>query len=736
MPSSTAATPAARAVVPVAPSPPLPAVAPARPAPRAAGPGALARWVPAEERIAVAGRELPGGMLYVGTELKCVAGGGVEPALINPKLRAGSPPRHDGQGMSYWPSYSEIPTECRAAYLDWLAGGRQAPGAYIGYVFLFFYGLERRALLDLRQGQGDPREFEAITREVQRLLEIHGGNASFRRYGTAFIEALVALRAARGDVGDIEALMAGSAALPVRYAVSRFAREQKPLPPQLALAWVMEEGELSPRTPATRCPREFRQLFAHRYHKVHGAGLIVSPTKSTLRLAYKPASASFLGEIQLPTANLPKPSSQPLRSLRALVEECTEALEPYSRWLGRRAEGEAGLAAVALLPPELAADHPSEDVRTLRRTLEQQLEKQGGESALLDGAELLCYLPGGASDKPTKSAAVLLLQAIERVGFAIEPDPRFGGPAPASGEQIVIFRPGPDAPMAPSASYAAATALLHLAAVVAFADGSASDSEQQRLEGHLESSLELAPGERTRLRAHLRWLLTTRPGLTGMKKRLAALEPAVRQTLGRFAISVAGADGHVSAEEMKTLGRIYTLLGLDSDELYSHVHAAGTPGGPPPATGPVTVQPASPAARGFALPSAPQTQQTAPEKSSTALTLDMAAVQARLAETAAVSSLLGSIFTEDEPPTPAQPVVDSKAIAGLDMAHSALLQALAERPAWSRAEFEQLSAKLGLMPDGAFDSLNEAALEKCGEIVLEGEDPIELNKQTFQEMLA
>jgi hypothetical protein len=50
--------------------------------------------------------------------------------------------------MGYWPLYSGIDPASRAAYLHWLTGGRKAPEAYIGYVFLFFYGIERRVLVD------------------------------------------------------------------------------------------------------------------------------------------------------------------------------------------------------------------------------------------------------------------------------------------------------------------------------------------------------------------------------------------------------------------------------------------------------------------------------------------------------------------------------------------------------------------------------------------------------------
>ena len=105
-----------------------------------------------ESNVAVANRQISGGMVYVGSSLLPVGGWqDCEPALIVPGLKVARGRGDDsGEGMGYWPSYSEIPDESRAAYLDWLAGGRSDADAYIGYVFLIFYGLERRLLFDLR----------------------------------------------------------------------------------------------------------------------------------------------------------------------------------------------------------------------------------------------------------------------------------------------------------------------------------------------------------------------------------------------------------------------------------------------------------------------------------------------------------------------------------------------------------------------------------------------------------
>ena len=111
------------------------------------GPGADGdrAWVPPGQIVRVGGCPIAGGLLYVGRELAAPRGGGPDPALIDPGLGVDHrAPDYAGVHMGYWPSYSMIAPACRAAYLQWLADGRHALNAYIGYVFLYFYGLERR----------------------------------------------------------------------------------------------------------------------------------------------------------------------------------------------------------------------------------------------------------------------------------------------------------------------------------------------------------------------------------------------------------------------------------------------------------------------------------------------------------------------------------------------------------------------------------------------------------------
>jgi hypothetical protein len=112
----------------------------------------------------------------------------------------------------------------------------------------------------------------------------------------------------------------------------------------------------------------------------------------------------------------------------------------------------------------------------------------------------------------------------------------------------------------------------------------------------------------------------------------------------------------------------------------------------------------------------------------------MTAVKSKLAESAQISAILDDIFADDEP-APIQPIVEARD-GKLPSAYATLLSRLTDRPEWSRAEFDELVAEVRLMPEGAIDTLNEAAFEHIGGPVLEGDDPIEIDVAAAKELLA
>jgi len=77
---------------------------------------------------------------------------------------------HEVPGLPYWPHYIELTPGQRYNYLKWLRDVEQPID--MGYVFLYYYGLERQLII------GD---FEKAFDEIVKLRNAHG-NKSFHQY--------------------------------------------------------------------------------------------------------------------------------------------------------------------------------------------------------------------------------------------------------------------------------------------------------------------------------------------------------------------------------------------------------------------------------------------------------------------------------------------------------------------------------------------------------------------------
>lgn len=106
-------------------------------------------------------------------------------------------------------------------------------------------------------------------------------------------------------------------------------------------------------------------------------------------------------------------------------------------------------------------------------------------------------------------------------------------------------------------------------------------------------------------------------------------------------------------------------------------------------------------------------------------------------ESTRASKLLSGIFTGDEPgqwlDRPTEASEDS--VNGLDAAHRQLLSELRERLEWPREAVAALCSRLGLMLEGALEHINEAVLDRLGEPLIEGDDPLEVNLQVAKQYL-
>ena len=689
--------------------------------------------------VTIQGRQLPDGMLYVGSGLRNSSSyTSIDPAFIDAKLPVNNAsPDIDGSTMGYWPSYDELTPSARAAYLDWLAAGRPS-GAYIGYVFLFFYGIERRLLFDIAKADLETTEVDTLIAEIDRLSELYRDNSSFFGYASEFL-SFVKFRRPSFTFSDLDPppdRRSWDFPLELKIGLGSIVVSETPLPPSWALSWIRSHPETSLRTAAVRCEDEFIDLFKLRYQEIHGPGMMIKRNKTPLSCWYRPASSSLSSLDITKAKQYPDVTrlKRPVRQLQKLAEAVTDELDSYSRWVGRHGDRNS-LAAIALLPHELASERNSDDLRGLKAMIKSKLDSREVATILVQDlvAGYPCQNPGAFAAREATAFSGLL----EGIGYGIAPDIRYSKVNITKHEYAAVFQLA-DLHSPPTDRYLAASVLLQLGAAVSAADGTITTDEERVLETHLEDSLQLPAADRTRLRAHLQWLLVDPPELKTMRPRMKALTTSDRSLVARFVVSVAGADGGVSSNEIRVLGRIYELIGLETDQLHRDIHELAST----PAAQPVTVIRPDKRTR-YRVPSPPPIDPVNAER----VELDPQRIAEVMNATRDVSDLLTSIFEDSaDPPAPESETADFKpddrivptidtAEGLLDRAHNELVLILAKRSRWDRSDVEQSAREVGLMLDGAIEQINDVAFQICDEPLIEGDDVLELNEIALRELL-
>lgn len=678
------------------------------------GPG---RWIAQGQPVTVAGILIPDGMVYVGSSLK-VDTGENDPCLIDPSLPVAAAGDYTLDQMGYWPSYSRITPQARRAYLNWLSEGRKHPDTEIGFVFLFFYGLERRAIVDAAAGEAARYDRPRIAAEVRRLLDLYSEKSrSFKRYAGELLDWISLSDHPRRLYEQAIPVLPQNFELPfyIRLALGQAAIDEVPVPVELALAWSRLDPRISLRVPARRCPEQFEKLFAEQYHAALGPGLLLPRNRSRLKFVYRPASSGFAhqSELNLTFGDVPDVTvlAGPITKLQSVIDSATEALAPYSRFVGRNPTEAQSLDAQLLLPPSLWPEN-------LRRVIDGLRTRIADDTLVMTFGELVALL--GSKGPLSREKTRQLARVLATSGVGIEPDVLSGARPPKSDEDVILFSlPAPETGSPAQGSYLAAVLTLQLASAVASADGEFGAHETDHLRDAVLSWKHLSANHSRRLLAHLELLRRNPMTFPRLRRKLEGLDSRIRETLASFMASVAHSDGVISGDEVKLLERVYRVLGVDPERVFADLHAVAVDEKPSPST--------------------------IARVESDGLKLDPTRIAQLREDTAHVSTLLAEIFSEDDEVSTLAPVdsedddpEDSSAshgrILGLDEAHSSLARAISARPSWTREELLDLAGDLELMLDGALERIGEAAMDTYGVYFVEGDDPITVNAEILEKL--
>ncbi len=681
-----------------------------------------ARWIPPGALATVKGFDIVGGMVYIGGFLTAAPGGGWSadfpaPCLINPSLEIASGSARPSSQMVYWPSYTDIAPEHRLTYLTWLSTGKRDPSFSPGFAFLYFYGLERRLLID----NPPAREEALLVAEVERLRTLYGENGSFNEYSTALLDIVALRRLSSGPSGldawrpELDGLGEGMS-LPLKLKLALHAAAGAPLNFEHAVAGMLSllpyQGGLRSTASMSQTRQEFLELVRRRFAKRFREGFRLRDRKdSRLAIGYRAAARHLEVDIRFEgPQRLPDPTTLTWTKMAELCSKAAEDLRPYARIIGKERARARCVEAALILPADLADIGAGAPFRLWLGALPSPVAE-----VPLSALGRWCFGEGQAASglNPARRMSAILA----RFGFGMEPDPTHGGEKPGA-TVLVFFAAGA------SGAVAAPGAAFHLAALAATVLAAEPGPEGEAMVSRLAARLRLGAAETVRLAARHRLMRGRSLPAARLKMIGAKLTGEERGTVVSIA-TAAAACGEVSHAALAALERLHDAFGVGRRGLYAALHKGAAAAALRP-TEPVAVEQRAAKSNTFRIPPSP-----APATHGGGPGIDMARVATILRETREVAGILAPIYQEEVAVPP--PVNDGRReggkgiFSGLNPDHARLLASLCRQETWRRADFEAQARAFGLMPDGAVETINEWAFEALDGELIENGDPLSIN---------
>ena len=677
-----------------------------------------ARWITPSDTVEIQGIAISGSYFFCGSPSR-----DSEPFVLDPSLAIAREIQQTGEESANFYRYDSFTPHLRFCYLQWLAAGARDRDVPSGFGKLYFQGVERRLLQHLRKPEPDSDgKIEALIREVERIDRLFALIPNSVSYQA---NSLLSFFAARAFVGSsmpaLPPLSGRADDLPfqLRLGLGCFMKENSPIPAEWALSWAHAEPTIYLRTAPLRCPNEFEAAFRYLYGERYGQGLVLKPNRTMLSIEYQPMwSGGDDSKVQLTFIDVPdvKALTAPQSALRQLVSEATEMIDGYSRLLGPDIAAAGTLESLLRLPAFIWSSETLAALQQLRSTLVEPM---------LPTTCQTIFTAFGGTGEIGSNRVMELARYLQKVGIGFEPDVLAGARKPKPMDCVVLFPLLEAAEDVPSASAKAATVAVTLAAILAIADGHASEEEATTVDGLIRQWAGLPPNLQARLRAVYRFTVQQPPTLLSLKARLEALTIEDRKQVALALTKMAASDGVVSPEEVKLLERIYRTLALETQALYSDLHSASD----------------------FAAAHRSQAYSSTANRSSAGL-LDSSRLTRLRQQSNEIGELLAGVFAEEDDPviptpvfqtvsvraSPQQPASGSAALVlpGLTPVDRQFVTLLVSKSTWSREELLRSAAAMQIMLDGTLERINEAALDQLGDFLAEGDDPIYVQQTLFE----
>jgi len=646
-------------------------------------------------------------------------------------LKAEKPGNINSTPLPYSPHYSLITPAQRWKYLSWMAGGRNEDLDEIGYAFIFFYGLERRALVE-------NQDYDAISKEVKRLLTRYPSSNSFNFYLNQLLAYSTGSHLDAMSDSDIRELFPSFDNLTdytTKVILSWHWTNKLSVPWDLCYSLAKTSVGFTRTNIVKKSPALIKQLFRIKFLNNFPTGIPFLPEYEQFHLNYRPASPSLMmytgysqgsNIIEPLTATIPHLNSPSYKLLKKIWDNCIEDLKPAINKLNKT-DGKITTEVYGALPDALKNEisHPEQESWRTFISTKQPI----GSSIILQVSDISQQIGIEKREILTATQSKTLTSTIEDFGWTIVPDQTISGTSFKWNDTIAII-PSSKNEKKFSDKFQSAALIFEIAHGIAASDEEISEIEENYLYKFVSEQFSLNIFEIECLKG-LRKVLDIQPSsLPKIGKRLSKhLSPEQKITLANYLGEIVLLDDKFVKEEQKAIKTVFKALEIDpiiSDELIKKFLVGHIPDEP------ITVLKSRSTRKGEVIP----TQVITPE-----FCIDKERLDRTKEDTKIVQEMLADIFdqeheeitieTEPEVKIPVTPVKAAvrqtdidlpfppETIPSLDVKYLLMLLDIMKSAELSQDDFTVLAKKHNLMPRAAFDDINSWADEELGDFLLE-----------------
>jgi hypothetical protein len=681
-------------------------------------------------KLKIAGYELVDPLIYVAD---CKALDDFDASLLCIRRKI-DPPRTDlNRSLPYWPQLCNFEPYQVGIYLYWLCSGRKDPDIELGYVFLYFYGLERRALVD-------GKDIIPIAKEVLRLLSIYNKSGSFRQYATGLIIHLVLLKKLKlttqliniivkhqqGRVDErLQAMLLGY-----------LAKTKSPLPTRLALQLAKQDERTIRSVILDRAYEEFARLFTIKYESKFRNIMRPKLGDKELVIGYHPASPSLLSgslysdiiaPARWPSVDGWKKQFDPVIKL---YNECIEELRDYAR--KTKACSKDVPVAFEALPQELREEkkHPLQD-----RWDNLMAEFTPESRTWLLPVSKIAELRGiDYRSKLTLTQSKSIVTLVESLGASLEPNAIYTHKTYHWDEYVAVLWL-PDQPSLPkSQNYALVGMLIPLAIEVSLANEILEDKERKVIIDFFHEKFVLSLNERLRMEALIDCLLKNTPSIGNVHYSISQrFNEEQRQTIGKFLVMIAGAADGICEEEIKALEKTFKSLVLDKNLIEKYIEELGyeslieRPKLAVKGQEDIGGEPIPPRRIALNIDKIRQIREDSIEAAEILLhAMEQTDVRVNVIEEDATDGYLNKQYANE------QIRINTSILERLPEYIKPFFKEVTSRDQWLGSEIKELADKYSVTVSAAFEEINSWADENLGDLLIEEGEPVIINSELLK----